>query len=216
LPFHGTMNIMKEKQIYIPPAAFILTLTIVLATFVVMAIVYFYKDGMWQSVPDDTIPVKSSGVVTVSNCIGEECLQAGVKYPVGKLSKDARLALIQAADEQYKLQIIYGQVIEKYGRINPFITILRSKEQFMLVIISLFDKYGLDVPKNPYVNEEFVIGESIRKSCLFLEETEKKSQKLFEEDLLTLAEDYDDITIVFRSVVNTSRNSHITHLNGCK
>jgi len=69
-------------------------------------------------------------------------------YPVANLSSQAKEALIEAINDEYKVHALYEKTIEKIGFVKPFSMIIRAEEQHISSLKSLVDKYGLEIPQD--------------------------------------------------------------------
>lgn len=150
-----------------------------------------------------------------NSCIADECLNTeGLTYPVGDLTEDAKSSLFKALDDEYKAQATYEAIIKKLGSIRPFIMIIRAEEQHISSLKSLFDKYGLIVPENPYTNK-VVSPETLLDACTAGVSAELSNVSLYEETLLPTVSAYEDITLVFTNLMNASKEKHLPAFQRC-
>jgi hypothetical protein len=68
----------------------------------------------------------------------------------GDLSASEADALRMALNDEYLAWSIYDQVIADFGTVRPFTTIQRAEESHIAALVTLFDRYGLDVPANEW------------------------------------------------------------------
>jgi hypothetical protein len=68
----------------------------------------------------------------------------------GDLSASEAEALLMALDDEYKAWAVYDQVIADLGAVRPFTRIQRSEESCISALVTLFERYGLDVPENEW------------------------------------------------------------------
>ena len=66
----------------------------------------------------------------------------------GDLSESEVEALLMALDDEYKAWSVYDQVIADLGKVRPFTSIRRAEENHIAALVTLFDRYELDVPLN--------------------------------------------------------------------
>ena len=58
--------------------------------------------------------------------------------------------LHEALDDEYKSWASYDQVIADFGEVRPFINIRQAEARHIEALLSLFERYGLPVPANPW------------------------------------------------------------------
>jgi hypothetical protein len=68
----------------------------------------------------------------------------------GDLSASEAEALTMALDDEYLAWSVYDQVIADFGAVRPFTSIQRAEESHIAALVTLFDRYGLDVPANEW------------------------------------------------------------------
>jgi hypothetical protein len=150
-----------------------------------------------------------------SNCLGDECLVVNnFDYPVGNLSNQAKEALVEAINDEYKAHALYEKTIEKFGFVKPFSMIIRAEEQHISSLKSLFDKYGLEIPKNDWMNKVSV-EETLQQECQLGVEAEIANAKLYKDKLLPMVAEYEDIQLVFTNLMNASQEKHLVAFERC-
>lgn len=152
----------------------------------------------------------SEGTCNVDSCLAVD----GLEYPVGDLSQEAKSALESALDDEYKAYATYDAVIKKFGNVRPFIMIIRAEEQHISSLKGLFDKYGLDIPENPYLGS-ITAPETLSAACSTGVDAEIANADLYRNDLLPSVTDYEDITLVFNNLMNASQNQHLPAFERC-
>lgn len=157
---------------------------------------------------------QSNAPATTRNCVADECLQVeNLEYPAATLSEEVTTSLKKALDDEYKAQATYDTVISKFGNVRPFIMIVRAEEQHIAALKSLFDKYGISIPENPYVNVS--IPETVKQACQTGVDAEIENVRLYREDLLPTVSGYQDITAVFTNLMNASETKHLPAFERC-
>lgn len=150
------------------------------------------------------------------NCLADECLLVdGLNYPIGDLSADAVSAIRSAIDDEYKALATYEAVMGTYGRVRPFVMIARSEEQHISSLKAVFDKYGLDIPSNPYVGKIQVPG-SLQASCQAGVDAEIANAALYRESLLPKVSQHPDIVSVFTNLMDASQERHLPAFERCR
>lgn len=150
------------------------------------------------------------------NCLADDCLQVNnMQYPAGELSQQARDALKRALDDEYKAHATYESVISKIGMERPFSMIIRAEEQHIASLKSLYDKYGLQIPENPWTGA-VTVPASLQAACQVGVKAETENVRLYKEDLLPIVKDYPDLTQVFTSLMNASETKHLPAFQRCQ
>ena len=72
---------------------------------------------------------------------------AGAGY-AQQLDEKTQNALIAAIQDEYKAKAVYQKVINTFGEVRPFSNIIKAEEQHIQELLPLFEKYGVEVPKN--------------------------------------------------------------------
>lgn len=151
---------------------------------------------------------------TEQNCISEDCLKIeNLEYPVGELPDSAVQALGSAIDDEYKARATYEAVINKLGSVRPFSMIIRAEEQHISSLKAIYDKYGLDIPSDPYTNVEIASTKS--ENCSVGVQAEIDNAALYRDSLLPAVEEYPDIASVFTQLMNASQDNHLPAFERC-
>jgi len=150
-----------------------------------------------------------------ANCISDECLAVDtLNYPAGNLTESAKTSLNKALDDEYKAQATYEVIINKLGNVRPFIMIIRAEEQHISSLKSLFDKYGMVIPQNPYAGK-VTSPATLTEACKAGVSAEIANVALYKENLLPVVKDYEDITLVFTNLMNASQQKHLVAFQKC-
>ncbi len=161
------------------------------------------------------INVSPSPLVDKSTCVGEACLKVpALTYPAGSLQQNAQSALNKALADEYKAHATYQAVIEKFGMVRPFSMIIRSEEQHIASLKTLYDKYGIPVPEDQ--TGKVTVPQTLQESCQIGVEAEIANAALYRDTLLPQVKDYPDITSVFTLLMNASQQRHLIAFNKCK
>ena len=120
--------------------------------------------------------------------------------------------LLKALDGEYHAWAVYTQVIEDFGQVRPFTNIQKSEAQHMAALVSLFERYDLTVPDNPWVGNVDSFG-SIQDACMAGVEAEIANAALYDE-LLTTTERKDILT-VYQDLQRASTSNHLSAFERC-
>lgn len=178
------------------------------------AIASFYKNG------SSNLAQKQNGGgqrqdLNKSNCLADECLVVdNLDYPAGNLSSQAKEALVEAINDEYKAHALYEKTIEKFGLIKPFSMIIRAEEQHISSLKSLFDKYGLEIPKDEWAGKVSV-EKTLQQVCQSGVDAEIANAKLYKNRLLPMISEYEDIELVFNNLMNASQEKHLVAFEKC-
>lgn len=149
------------------------------------------------------------------NCLSDECLVVDdFDYPAGNLSDQAKEALIEAINDEYKAHALYEKTIEKFGLVKPFSMIIRAEEQHISSLKALFDKYGLEIPKDDWVNKVSVEA-TLQQACQAGVDAEIANAKLYKDRLLPMVSEYEDIGLVFTNLMDASQEKHLAAFERC-
>lgn len=151
--------------------------------------------------------------VNTQKCSGDECLGANnLEQPVDKAVEEA---LNEAIQDEYKALSTYYKTIEKFGNNLPFTTIIRAEEQHISSLKILFDKYGLEIPKNNWP-AQIQAPESLSDACAVGVEAEIANAALYKDKLIPAVTDYPDIAKVFNNLMTASQDNHLPAFEKCK
>lgn len=157
----------------------------------------------------------NGGGMNRGDCLSDGCLAVdGLDYPAGDLSDAAKSALASALDDEYKALATYEAVMAKFGGVRPFIMIARAEEQHISALKSVYDKYGLTIPANPYTGT-VAAPETQESACQTGVDAEIANASLYRDTLLPAVKDYPDITAVFTSLMNASQQRHLPAFDRC-
>ncbi|MBP9728071.1 MAG: hypothetical protein KBD27_01705 [Candidatus Moranbacteria bacterium] len=149
------------------------------------------------------------------NCVADECLLVdGLEYPAGTLSDAAKQALLSALDDEYRAFASYQAVMATLGSVRPFSMIIRAEEQHISSLKSLFDKYDVTIPENPYLSK-VAVPNTLQSACQVGVDAEIANASLYQERLLPAVKDYADISGVFTNLMNASQERHLPAFERC-
>lgn len=172
---------------------------------------YVYQSPGQQNLQSGSV----NSLITEKNCLADDCLTVSdLVYPVSELSEDAKKALEQAIEDEYKALSVYESVIKKLGSVRPFSMIKGAEEQHIASLKNLFDKYGLKVPTNTWTNK-ISAPASLQQACQMGVEAEIANANMYSDKLLPSVSSYEDITLVFNNLMSASRQKHLPAFERC-
>jgi hypothetical protein len=130
----------------------------------------------------------------------------------GDLSESEVEALHLALDDEYQAWAVYDQVIADFGAVRPFRSIRSAEAQHIDALVTLFERYGLDVPANDWPGNVPTFG-SLPEACAAAVEVETANVALYNQ--LFGMVDNADLVQVFTALQNASQTKHLPALTRC-
>lgn len=157
----------------------------------------------------------NGGNYNKQNCLADDCLAVNdLEYPVASLPDSVQQALDEAINDEYKALATYQVVIQKFGSVRPFSMIKGAEEQHIASIKAIYDKYGLTVPTNTYLGN-VEVPDTLQQACQVGVDAEIANAFLYQDNLLPVVEEYEDITLVFTNLMNASQQKHLPAFERC-
>ena len=128
------------------------------------------------------------------------------------LSASEAEALQMALDDEYKAWSVYEQVIADFGAVRPFTSIQKAEENHIAALVTLFDRYGLEVPANEWVNNAPAF-DTLAEACEAGVQAEIDNAELYAQ-LFDMV-DNPDIIRVFTSLQRASETMHLPAFERC-
>lgn len=122
-------------------------------------------------------------------------------------------ALVEALNDEYKARATYQLVMEKFGKIKPFINILQSEERHIQALLPLFEKYQIPIPVDNWKNR-VTIPDSVVSACQAGVEAEIENGEMYQR-LLAMTEGYPDVQRVFLNLQRASQENHLPAFQPC-
>ncbi len=121
-------------------------------------------------------------------------------------------ALLMALDDEYKAWSVYDQVIADFGPVWPFASIQQAEEKHIAALVRLFDRYGLDVPENPWPGSVPTY-ETVTDACAGGVQAEIDNAALY--DQMFSMVDNPDIVRIFSNLQQASLTKHLPAFEQC-
>ncbi len=131
---------------------------------------------------------------------------------MNKLSDAEVRALQEALDDEYRAWATYDQVITDLGAVRPFNNIRDAEARHIDALRTLFARYGLPVPENPWPRR-VTRYTSLREACEAGVAAEIANSALY--DRLLSATQRQDILAVFRRLQEASQQRHLEAFRRC-
>ena len=121
-------------------------------------------------------------------------------------------ALNEALDDEYHAWATYDQVIADFGEARPFINIRDAEARHIEALCTLFARYGLPVPENPWPGK-VPRYTSLHAACEAGVAAEIANGQMYER--LLGATRRPDILMVLRNLQEASQQRHLVAFQRC-
>ena len=129
-----------------------------------------------------------------------------------ELNKKELDALHEALDDEYRAWATYDQVIRDFGEVRPFINIRHAEARHIQALCSLFNSYGITVPKNNWPGRVDHYA-SVEAACKAGVEAEIANGEMY--DRLIGNARKNDIITVLRNLQEASQQRHLPAFQRC-
>jgi hypothetical protein len=130
----------------------------------------------------------------------------------GPLSEDEVNALYLALNDEYHAWAVYGQVIDDFGSVRPFISIQNAEANHISSLTRIFNMYNLPVPENVWTGQVASF-DSLAAACTAGVEAEIANAKLYE--TLFRSTNREDIVDVYVSLQRAAQEKHLPAFVRC-
>lgn len=131
---------------------------------------------------------------------------------MAELNETEIQVLNEALDDEYKAWAIYDQVIADFGEVRPFSNIREAEARHIQALLTLFVRYGLAVPENPWPGKAERYA-SLQEACEAGVAAEIANAELY--DRLLAAVHQPDILLVLRNLQEASQQRHLPAFQRC-
>jgi len=144
-------------------------------------------------------------------CVVRDSIE-NLDAPEGALPLSVQEALHTALQDEYSNRASYLAILERYGDVRPFNTIIVSEERHIAILGAIYDRYGLEMP--PMEPTEVVVGDTLSEACQLAVEEEVANTAMYDEILLAV-EGYEEIEYAFENLSRASRDHHKRAFEKC-
>lgn len=130
----------------------------------------------------------------------------------GQLTPGELEGLLAALDDEYKARATYAQVLADFGAVRPFANIVEAEQRHIEALVRLFDRYGLDVPIDPWPGRVPRYA-SLNEACRAGVDAEIDNAALY--DRLLAGTDRSDVLDTYRSLQRASQENHLPAFRRC-
>ena len=134
------------------------------------------------------------------------------------LTTDAQAALGSALQDERHAEAFYAAVMAKFGAARPFSKIIKAERQHEVMLIGLYETYGIAVPENNYATgaqKAPAAPETLVEACKIGVEAEIANRDLYDGKLLPAVAAYPDITRVMQGLRDASEENHLPAFQRC-
>lgn len=129
-----------------------------------------------------------------------------------ELTEPERQALRDALDDEYRAWATYDQVVRDFGPARPFIRIVDAEARHVDALRSVFARYGIAVPENPWIGRVPRYANR-REACADAVAGEIANVALY--DRLARSTKRPDILTVFGYLQRASQDRHLPAFRRC-
>lgn len=130
-----------------------------------------------------------------------------------KVDDKTKQALIDSLTDERKAEATYQAIINKFGQVRPFINIIEAEKRHQSILMPLFEKYGVEVPKNEFDAAKISVPESLIDSCKAGIQAEKDNAAMYDKFFGFVKES--DIKEVFTYLRDASIQNHLPAFTRC-
>ncbi len=130
----------------------------------------------------------------------------------GPLTEEEVEGLLLALNDEYHAWTVYDQVLQDFGDVRPFSSIINSEATHINQLVGLFEAYGLSVPENTWIGNvpSFT---TTNDACKTGVEAEILNLELY--DRLYASTDRADILTVYEALQRASNEKHLPAFERC-
>ncbi len=165
-------------------------------------------------------------VITKEECIASSCLSVKwLEYPITIIPEEIITVLEDIYTNEQLIVNAYNKYVSEFPLQRPFPMIVREERIFIERLLSLFDKYGLDIPTKSVTGTGIILPKQATGSldqnlyskqlCKQWMELEMRRYSLYERDMLPVIQDYPDIKQVLTEIMELSQNRFLGAFTEC-
>ncbi|ADR37572.1 hypothetical protein Ocepr_2122 [Oceanithermus profundus DSM 14977] len=128
--------------------------------------------------------------------------------PLSEEAKNALLEALTGPEGEYAAYAMYTAVIEKYGEVEPYVSIRKAEAKHIEALKRQLDRYGVDYPaENPYLGQVSA-PESLEDAAKAWAEGEVANVAMYDR-LMEAVKDYPNLVQVFDHLRAASQERHL-------
>lgn len=129
-----------------------------------------------------------------------------------QLTHDEVEDLVAALNDEFLARATYTQVIADFGEVRPFSNIIRAEQRHIDALLLLFDRYGIEVPEDPWQGR-VPHYHSLLEACRAGVEAEMENAALY--DRLLAGTSHADLLSTYRNLQRASQENHLPAFQRC-
>ncbi len=124
--------------------------------------------------------------------------------------KAALLEALTGPEGEYAAYAMYAAVIDKYGDVEPYVTIQNAEARHIEALERQLDRYGIDYPsENPYIGK-VTAPDSLEAAATAWADGENANVKMYDRLLAQIpADEYPNVARVFENLRRASLEAHL-------
>jgi hypothetical protein len=126
---------------------------------------------------------------------------------------ELRQVLDAAIDDEFKARATYRRILEHYGPVRPFVNIVESEQRHIAALETLYSRYGLPVPEDPWPGR-VELPASLGDACCAAVLGERENAALYDR-LIGAVDAYPDVQRTLRNLRAASQDNHLPAFERC-
>jgi len=167
------------------------------------------KSKIWSATVAGALVVSGISVAAVSHAAQTSNTPTAVPAAEAPApGTDAAIAweALMSAEGEYAAAAAYAAVIDKYGKVQPYVNIRAAERRHIAALVRQLDRYGVEVPANPWMNK-IPAPASLEKAAEAWATGEVDNVEMYD-DLIAQTSD-PQLIRVLTNLRNSSLNSHL-------
>jgi hypothetical protein len=130
-----------------------------------------------------------------------------------RLDEPTRKALLEALDDERKAKAFYQAVLGRYGQVRPFANIVEAEARHESALLSLLEKYGIQVPTDAWLSRKQDVPLTLVEACRSAINVERENVALYDRLLKTATQEA--IRLVMNNLRSASHDQHLPAFERC-
>ena len=122
-------------------------------------------------------------------------------------------ALYDALNDEYKARATYAAVIDRFGPVRPFVTIIQSEQRHIVALQGLLRQRGWTIPADPY-GDKLSAPASLAEACALGVQVEMDNAALYDRLNRVVADD-PDVLALFAELRQAGPDHHLSAFHRC-
>jgi hypothetical protein len=166
-----------------------------------------------KSNPSTVVKLVIAGIIIISNGIIFSGFSPVKALPQTSLDSKTQQAMVDAINDEYRARAFYQAVMEKFGSVRPFSSIVRSENNHINLWINLFAKYGIAVPTDSFAGN-VKVPDTLKAACQMGVKTEIDNVEMYDRFLGFVTQP--DLKAAFTQLRQVSQERHLPAFERCQ